>query len=93
MFLNFEKNRLKKYAVPTLFKDCTAPNVLQNCKGNDIATESINTKCLNKSDLVIVCSMINVARISDDTPISSGSVQEEVPNSVQQTQGNKTWLA
>jgi len=43
MFLNFEKNRLKKYAVPTLFKDCTAANMLQNFKGNDIMTDSINT--------------------------------------------------
>lgn len=43
MFLNFEKNRLKKYAVPTLFKDCTAANMLQNFKGNDIMTDSIST--------------------------------------------------
>jgi hypothetical protein len=40
MFLNFEKNRLKKYAVPTLFKDCTAANMLQDIKGNDIVTAS-----------------------------------------------------
>lgn len=42
--------------------------------------------------MVRVCSVINVAHIADYTPISSGSVHEEVPNSVQQTQGNKTWL-
>jgi hypothetical protein len=34
--------------------------------------------------------MINVAHISDDMPISCGSVHEEVPKSVQQKQGNKT---
>lgn len=62
MFLNFEKNRLKKYAVPTLFKDCTAASMLQDIK--------------------------------DDTRISSGSVHEEVSNSVQQTQGVKSqWHA
>jgi hypothetical protein len=36
--------------------------------------------------------MINVAHISDDTPISSESLHEEVPDAVQQTQGNKTCL-
>lgn len=43
MFLNFEKNRLKKCAVPTLFKECTAANMLQDIKGNDIETDSVNT--------------------------------------------------
>jgi hypothetical protein len=36
MFLNFEKNRLKKNAVPVVFKDHTIPDVYQENKGNII---------------------------------------------------------
>lgn len=48
MFLNFEKNRLKKYAVPTLFKDCTAPDVLPDIRGNDIAAKASTHNALTR---------------------------------------------